>query len=528
MMIFTVLILFMNEALAAENIVSGIGTYTMSDYETTSVAEERALDYAKLNASEQMGVIVDNYVKIKNGYIDKDNIKFIYSSSFDIIDKNTVYENINDNEIKITVYLKAKFNSDLLDNILSKNQNELKKIIQQQKELENEISIQNKKIIEFKNKIKTLGKNIDIQQVKNENMLHEREYLAIKALADGYNAMSNGRLVEIALEKFNTAIELNPKLAQAYVARAGVLIDDRQEYDKGIEALNKALILNPNLSTAYVYRAFAYGEKNMDVQEIADLNKAIELDANNEQALSNRGFYYQMHGMYELAEKDYSKAIEIAPKYIMSYLNRGRMYFYRGQYKLAISDLTAVIENSDNFKKGTGLDYKTAALHDRAVAYRNIGDDSAAMCDFSAAIEYDHDDLFSYCDRGCLYLDIKNFELAENDLNKTVALCQLSYSKPNRKINEIKDKQALAYKVLSDVCILRDNDYEKAIQYLNKAIEIKATKENLDDLYVGRGFYHAALRHINEAYSDFANALSINPNNEYAKKMYNEIYSYIH
>ena len=50
---------------AEKKIFHGTGEYTMSDYETPAVAEQRALTYAKQRAAEQAGVYVDSYTKME-------------------------------------------------------------------------------------------------------------------------------------------------------------------------------------------------------------------------------------------------------------------------------------------------------------------------------------------------------------------------------------------------------------------------------------------------------------------------------
>ena len=48
---------------AAAKTFSATGEYTMSDYETPEVAEQRALAYAQQRAAEQAGVYIASYTK---------------------------------------------------------------------------------------------------------------------------------------------------------------------------------------------------------------------------------------------------------------------------------------------------------------------------------------------------------------------------------------------------------------------------------------------------------------------------------
>ncbi len=62
---FLMVLIVMPLTSAEKKIFHGTGEYTMSDYETPAVAEQRALTYAKQRAAEQAGVYVDSYTKME-------------------------------------------------------------------------------------------------------------------------------------------------------------------------------------------------------------------------------------------------------------------------------------------------------------------------------------------------------------------------------------------------------------------------------------------------------------------------------
>lgn len=64
----------LSPASAAVQTFHAKGEYTMSDYETPSVAEERAFAYAKRSAAEQAGVYVASYTKSTGAQISEDRV----------------------------------------------------------------------------------------------------------------------------------------------------------------------------------------------------------------------------------------------------------------------------------------------------------------------------------------------------------------------------------------------------------------------------------------------------------------------
>ena len=62
-----------------------------------------------------------------------------------------------------------------------------------------------------------------------------------------------------------------------------------ERYDKAIEHFNKAIKLNPRLRLAYINRGVLYARKREYDRAIEDFNKAIELDSSETLAYFNRG-----------------------------------------------------------------------------------------------------------------------------------------------------------------------------------------------------------------------------------------------
>ena len=184
-------------------------------------------------------------------------------------------------------------------------------------------------------------------------------------LTRGISRLNNKQYAE-AERDFNKAVELNPKLAEAYFWRAQVQLDDEKtfaDYDKAIE-------LKPDFAMAYYKRG---------------LRKSF---TDNKAALI-----------------DYTKSIELDPKIPDAFLARALVYLLANNYKSAIADYTKLIE-----LKPDGSSYYV-----RGTAYLDSGDNLRAIADLTKSIELDPGYYWTFKQRAKAYRNVKNFKLANAD-----------------------------------------------------------------------------------------------------------------
>ncbi len=79
------------------------------------------------------------------------------------------------------------------------------------------------------------------------------------------------------------------------------------EYDLAISDCNKALEINPRLVDAYICRGLVYDRKGKYDQAISDYTKSLEIDQSNAIAYSNRAVIYYHMGKYDKAWEDVHK-----------------------------------------------------------------------------------------------------------------------------------------------------------------------------------------------------------------------------
>ena len=195
-------------------------------------------------------------------------------------------------------------------------------------------------------------------------------------LAEAYSgrgdAYSSEGESDRAIADYSVAIELNPNYDKAYLNR-GNAYDDKKDYSKAIADYNRAVALNPELAEAYNNRGYVYVETGDYNRAISDYTKAIELDQNYSDAYDNRGYAYDQKREFDEAIADYNSAIAIDPNDSEAYSSRGYVYFEKGKYDEAINDCTRAIE----------LDpWSARSYYNRGLAYQNIGEIDKAEVDF--------------------------------------------------------------------------------------------------------------------------------------------------
>lgn len=115
-----------------------------------------------------------------------------------------------------------------------------------------------------------------------------------------------------------------------YLAR-GIDLWNRGSYVTPLWYINTAIELDPTLAEAYFYRAWIVHEGYYDNSQhewhndyesaIIDYSHAIKLDPEHARAYNNRGWAYWNQGKPELALADFQRAVEHDPGYFMGNYN---------------------------------------------------------------------------------------------------------------------------------------------------------------------------------------------------------------
>lgn len=152
--------------------------------------------------------------------------------------------------------------------------------------------------------------------------------------------------IEQAFQAYSSAIESDPRNAEAYARRAFVhiVMDD---LTSAAADLRLAERLEPDLPLASLHRGMIYDEIGNHDQAILEYTRAIELEPGMSDAHISRASVYLEIGDAESALDDLAAAGRLEPDNAELLLVRGQVYLMNGDLGRAESDLLQVLELTD-------------------------------------------------------------------------------------------------------------------------------------------------------------------------------------
>ena len=453
-MVLVVLIsvmLLVSQVSAEKKIFHGTGEYTMSDYETPAVAEQRALAYAKRRAAEQAGAYVETYTRMEKVQVTADRVKVLVSGAMQIINQKTEKKAMPGGDVRIVANITAEVDTSFIDKPLSQENRNRHNEEAQLKEIQQIIAKEEQETQELKRKITELKKqNIPVKNLQLQAKAQEQIFLANQKIDEAFRSIEQGNY-DKAILVADEAVKLNPKELKTYGSR-GEAYSYKGEYDKAINDYNMALTIDPNNVESYNNRGIAYSNKGEIDRAINDYNMALTIDPNNVESYNNRGVAYSNKGEIDRAINDYNMALSINPKDADVYNNRGVAYSNKGEIDRAINDYNIALTINPKMRK---------AYNNRAIIFQHKKDYSKAIKDFTHAIQLDDSDAYVYYNRGNCYLHMNEYSNAIRDYNQAISL--------NPKYENAYNNRGLAYEMLGD--------YDKAIADYRRALEINPNSE---------------------------------------------------
>ena len=161
-----------------------------------------------------------------------------------------------------------------------------------------------------------------------------------------FHTVANENL-EIAIEHFKRAIDLDPKFALAYCAlgtsylqRVLKVVGGREDVENAAVALDHALSLDPEIVDARAYQTMIdclHGEVQRSREQIS----ALQRDApNNFEVQYLSAAYYRYDGDYENAFRCYTEMLRIDPTAkVAVHYSRARVFWYQGEFDKAFLEV---------------------------------------------------------------------------------------------------------------------------------------------------------------------------------------------
>jgi serine/threonine protein kinase/tetratricopeptide (TPR) repeat protein len=228
----------------------------------------------------------------------------------------------------------------------------------------------------------------------------------------------NLQSVENAMSLFQSAINTDPKFAQAYASlgeaywRKYEETKDPQWVPQAIDACDKALALDDRLSLVHSTLGLIYHGTGKDTQAVAEFQRALNLDRTNDTASRGLAAAYESLKDYDNAEQAYRQAIAIRPDYWSGYHDLGVYYYRRGSLSAAAHEFEREIQFAP----------------DNARAYADLGGIYYLQSRYSAAR-----DLYltsikvqpnyrAYSNLGTLEFFLHNYKQAADNFNQALRL----------------------------------------------------------------------------------------------------------
>lgn len=538
------LIFFINEVSAEKKIYNGTGEYTMSDYESPNVAEQRALTKAMENVREQAGIFVESYTKMDNMSVSDDMVSMVTIKSLRIVKQSQRKEVGNNGDVRVFVDITAELDSAEIGKILKEKAEQ--KLIDEKiyRKLREEISKDEKETLELKNKINDLKNNqqliTDLQISLKAKEQKRGSYQKV------YECFGVDLKKDERISKLKEAIALYPQNSLAYTKLA-ISHQVRDEYDEAIKNSDMVLVLNKDIDLAYLTKGAAYYskaaiydiayhskpvkdvkvmegedykkvnelidkammdvEKNKKINEFAkkavdNFSKAISYEIDDKEKLiilKGRGNSYKLLKDYENALADYSEKIKISSNLgiqdYADYMTRGDVYDTMGEYKNALLD----------YNKSIQLNNKNAVLYVlRAELLHKKGNIDEAIADCNSALKLGWEDKERmYNIRAFCYLRKGDYTRARNDVESALA---------------INNNSGEAYYYRGIINFVMDN-YDQAIRDCDKAISWLKKNDELSSAYCNRGNAYFVKGNYDQAIRDYKKALELHSNPDAAKNL---------
>jgi len=340
--------------------------------------------------------------------------------------------------------------------------------------------------------------------------------LAVReALRSGMEKQAKGDL-DGALAAFTQAIELHPKVVDAWLARSsarqakGDNVGALADYTKALEIVpdnalscrlrgdartargdlrgaiedhTQALELDPKFVSAYWGRGIARQTMGDWNGAVNDFTQGLEIDPTHAEAYGHRGFAKINKGDADGGIADCSRALELDPKLTQAWSNRGWAKAGKSDFDGAIADCTRALE----------LDPKLIfACNNRGYARASKGDFDGAIEDSTRVLEMDPNNFFAHGTRGFARVSKGDNDGAIADCNRTL---------------ELNPRYFWAYNNRAWARVNK-GDYDGAIEDCTRTLELDPQHFWA---YNNRGWAKSHKNDYDGAIEDYNHAIEINP-----------------
>jgi tetratricopeptide (TPR) repeat protein len=260
------------------------------------------------------------------------------------------------------------------------------------------------------------------------------------------NTYSNIGDVEAALVALETAVQINPGLAESHMNLGNVYLK-RDRAEDAIYEYHTALEINPSDAKAHFNLGNAYAKRGWLNNAVSEYLQSLELDPNCVETYKGLAATYCSQEMFGQAITQLKRAIILKPKNSGLYSQLGDVYSQRGDYEKAILQ----------YKKALKIKRNSAEAHyGLAICYNKLGRVDEEIQAYKRVLAVEPDMLAALMNLGNAYFTKKNYDAAITQYKKAARI------KP--------DEGTIFYNL--GAAYSNKGDYEKAVAEYTKAVEI--------------------------------------------------------
>ncbi len=238
--------------------------------------------------------------------------------------------------------------------------------------------------------------------------------------------------INIAVQLFQKAIELDPRYAAAYAGLGEAYAYLYQYFErrdvwleKAIESSLKAQLYDPTLSEAYAALGVAYFNKKMLDDALTAGHKAIDLDPNNYIAYWILGRIYRETDRDTEAVELFKKVLELNPDFYTAYGDLRMVYERLGEKDKREETLQAALQAFPRYLLQHPDDARAHMIH--AIDLTQVGKLEEAKIEASKALELSPGDTVALYNAACFYARLGEKRLSLDALKNAVITGWVDY-----------------------------------------------------------------------------------------------------
>jgi tetratricopeptide (TPR) repeat protein len=271
------------------------------------------------------------------------------------------------------------------------------------------------------------------------------------------------------------------QLAQPHL-RAAELNLRQRNLPAALGEIDSALEMNPDSAQAWLLRAATHFIMRRPPSMLDDAQKAVKLSPKDWRAHYWRGLAYNELRRVPESLADAEEAVRLAPTSVEAYMLRAAAKRDGGDARGAVEDLTTALKYGPQ---------KSFIFQQRGISWMQAGNKEKAIADFTAAVGLNPRDVTSYRERGYLYGELRDYERSVADYAR---------------ITEVQPTS----KHFSDLSGARmyTKDFRGALRDANRAVELD---DGNGWGYAGRAMANQELGEYAKAIEDYEIAIRLLP-----------------